>query len=53
MQELDRTLRQRQCAALASWLAAQQWSAWIVPYVLIYGAAALITVQRLRVAPER
>ena len=38
---------------VASWLAAQQWSAWIVPYVLIYGAAALITVQRLRVAPVR
>ena len=36
---------------VASWLAGQQWSAWLVPYVLLYGAAALITVQRLRLAP--
>ena len=33
---------------VASWLAAQQWSAWIVPYALIYGVAALITVHRIR-----
>ncbi|MEY3750519.1 MAG: hypothetical protein RLZZ186_938 [Cyanobacteriota bacterium] len=33
---------------VASWLAGQQWSAWIVPYTLIYGVAALITVQRIR-----
>ena len=34
---------------VASWLATQQWSAWIVPYVLLYGAAALLTLQRLPV----
>jgi MHS family proline/betaine transporter-like MFS transporter len=33
---------------VASWLAAQQWSAGIVPYALIYGVAALITVHRIR-----
>ena len=37
----------------ASWLAAQQWSGFTVPYTLIYGAAALVTVQRLRHASLR
>lgn len=38
---------------VATWLAEQQWSALTVPYALIYGAAALITVQRLRHADIR
>jgi MHS family proline/betaine transporter-like MFS transporter len=38
---------------VATWLAEQQWSALTVPYALIYGAAALITVQRLRHADVR
>jgi MHS family proline/betaine transporter-like MFS transporter len=38
---------------VATWLAEQQWSALTVPYTLIYGAAALITVQHLRHAGVR
>jgi len=38
---------------VASWLAEQQWSALTIPYTLIYGAAALITVQRIRYAGVR
>jgi MHS family proline/betaine transporter-like MFS transporter len=33
---------------VASWLAEQQRAVWIVPYTLIYGAVAMITVQRIR-----
>jgi len=38
---------------VASWLAEHQWSGFTVPYTLIYGAAALVTVQRLRHASLR
>lgn len=38
---------------VASWLAAQHWSAVTVPYTLVFGAAALMTVQRIRHAGVR
>ena len=38
---------------VATWLADQQWSALTVPYTLIYGAAALLTVQQIRHADLR
>ncbi|MEB3235754.1 MAG: MFS transporter [Cyanobacteriota bacterium] len=38
---------------VASWLAEQDWSQLTVPYTLIYGAAALLTVQRVQRAGLR
>lgn len=38
---------------VASWLTERQWSSWVVPYTLLYGAAALITLPRIRVAAIR
>ncbi|MBM5802095.1 MAG: hypothetical protein FJ077_15015 [Cyanobacteria bacterium K_DeepCast_35m_m2_023] len=38
---------------VATWLAARQWNSLTMVYPLIYAAAALITVQRLRHASVR